>query len=435
MLSSAHLHFENTAAFPTFASKISTTLKSSLLIPSVFSCGLLCALSLTGALPAHAESANYLKTAARPGDGILSLLRRYQLEQYSCNHEQFYKLNNLKRNAPLHVNKEYVLPIQLYAFNGRTIRSTIGIDDWDKAVRIQEYNERMVELGICPESFKTSKVLWVPHHLLHCPEADMVVSSPPPSKAVSIADPENSGGPRMFPIFGKAYAYVPLESSRLKGKVYYLISGHGGPDPGAMTTRAGKKICEDEYAYDVTLRLCRLLVAHGATAYMITRDLNDGIRDDELLSCDTDEVVWGDATIPFGQKDRLWQRTDIVNELYEKHTAQGVAEQTLIEIHVDSRSHGRRTDVYFYHHNSSDDGKTIADKLQQTLKQKYAQYRKGEAYSGAVSARDLHTLREAKPVSVYVELANILNYSDQQRIVLPSNRKLLAEWLFEGLTK
>ncbi len=394
-------------------------------------------LCLAAASPAHAESANYLKTTARPGDGILSLLRRYELEQYSCNHEQFYKLNSLKKNAPLHVNKEYVLPIQLYAFNGRTIRSTVGIDDWDKAVRIQEYNERMVEQGLCPELFKTSKVLWVPYHLLHCPEADMVVTAPPPSKtpAISIADPENAGGPRMFPIFGKDHAYVPLESSKLKGKVYYLISGHGGPDPGAMATRSGKKICEDEYAYDVTLRLCRKLVAHGATAYMITRDENDGIRGDELLPCDTDEVVWGGATIPQGQKERLWQRTDIVNELYEKHTAQGVTEQVLIEIHVDSRSHGQRTDVYFYHHSTSEEGKKFADKLQQTLKQKYAQYRKNEAYSGTVSARDLHTLREARPVSVYVELANIRNFGDQQRIVLPTNRQLLAEWLFEGLTR
>ncbi len=393
-------------------------------------------LCLAGAFTAHAENAQYLKTTAQPGDGILSLLRRYQLEQHSCNHDQFYKLNNLKKNAALHINKEYTLPIKLYAFDGRTIRSSIGINDWNKALRIQEYNERMVELGLCPQSFKTSKVLWVPHHLLHCPEADLVVTPPPVAAAgISLADPENAGGPRMFPIFGKDHAYVPLESSKLKGKVFYLISGHGGPDPGAMATRSGKKICEDEYAYDVTLRLCRKLVAHGATAYMITRDENDGIRGGELLPCDTDEIIWGGATIPYGQKERLSQRTVIVNELYEKHAAQGVTEQLLIEIHVDSRSQSQRTDVYFYHHSTSDKGKEMADNLQQTLRQKYQQYRKSNDYSGTTSARDLHTLREAKPVSVYVELANIRNYGDQQRIVLPSNRQLLAEWLFEGLTK
>lgn len=385
-------------------------------------------------MPLEDATEHYLKVAAQPGDGVLSLLRRYQLEPYSCNHEQFYKLNNLKRNAALMVHKEYTLPIKLVAFNGRTIRSSVGIEDWDKAVRIQEYNERMVELGLCQELYKTSKVLWVPHHLLYCPDADLTVAVPPPANLPAIADPENKGGPRVFPIFGKEFAYVPLESNKLKGKVYYLISGHGGPDPGAMATRAGQRICEDEYAYDVTLRLCRKLVAHGATVYMITRDENDGIRNDEILPCDTDEVVWSGATIPYGQKERLWQRTDIVNELYEKHAAQGVTSQLLVEIHVDSRSQNQRTDVYFYHHSTSDNGKEIADRLQKTLWEKYKQYRKNGNYTGTASARDLHTLREAKPASVYIELANIRNYSDQQRIVLPSNRQLLAEWIFEGLT-
>lgn len=395
-----------------------------------------CCIAFLAPHTAVAENVQYLKTKAQPGDGILSLMRRYQLEQYSCNFEQFYKLNSLKKNAPLLVGKDYTLPIALYSFDGRTIRSSVGISDYNKALSIQHYNEKMVETGICPESFRTSKVLWVPHHLLHCPDSDMVVTAPPASAVVpTLADPELSGGPRMFPIFGKEHAYVPLESSKLKGRIYYLIAGHGGPDPGAMTTRSGKKICEDEYAYDVTLRLCKKLVAHGGTAYMITRDANDGIRSTELLTCDSDETVWGGATIPYGQKERLSQRTDIVNTLFEKHKAQGVSNQILIEIHVDSRSHGRRTDVYFYHHSTSDSGQTLAENIQRILKAKYSQYRKGEEYSGTVSARDLFTLREAKPTGVYVELANIKNYGDQQRIVLPSNRQLLAEWLFEGLTK
>ena len=42
-------------------------------------------------------------------------------------------------------------------------------------------------------------------------------------------------------------------------------------------------------------------------------------------------------------------------------------------------------------------------------------------------------LREIKPLAVYVELANILNSVDQQRIVIPKNRQLLADWLFAGI--
>jgi N-acetylmuramoyl-L-alanine amidase len=44
-------------------------------------------------------------------------------------------------------------------------------------------------------------------------------------------------------------------------------------------------------------------------------------------------------------------------------------------------------------------------------------------------------LRKTNPPTVYVELANIKNPTDQQRIVLEKNRQYLAEWLFEGLEK
>jgi N-acetylmuramoyl-L-alanine amidase len=38
-----------------------------------------------------------------------------------------------------------------------------------------------------------------------------------------------------------------------------------------------------------------------------------------------------------------------------------------------------------------------------------------------------------KPPAVYIELGNIRNGFDQQRIVLGSNRGALANWLLEGL--
>jgi len=382
---------------------------------------------------AGADAGLYLKTRTKAGDGTLSLLRRYQLAQYPCNIEHFYQLNGLRQNAPLYADREYTLPIRLVPFDGRTIRSSVGISNYDLALQIQQYNEKMVEAGICPAHFKSSKVLWVPHHFLNCPEAPKILLSG--TTEFSQDDPENAGGARNYPIFGPAYAKVPLESQRLKNKVFYLIAGHGGPDPGAIANRGGKRLCEDEYAYDVTLRLCRNLIAHGAIAYMITRDLNDGIRDDHILSCDTDEVTWGNYKIPDGQIERLTQRIDIVNALFESHRAKGVQEQMLIEIHVDSRSHNQRTDVYFYHHSASSDGKAVADNLQMTLREKYKQFRKSNNYTGTATARDLFTLRSAKPVSVYVELANIRNLTDQQRLILPRNRQILAEWLFEGLLK
>lgn len=75
-----------------------------------------------------------------------------------------------------------------------------------------------------------------------------------PAKSAESDDTSSSSAKTINnPLFGKKYAEVPIESTVLKGAVYYLISGHGGPDPGAVGKRNGQTLAEDEYAYDVTL--------------------------------------------------------------------------------------------------------------------------------------------------------------------------------------
>ncbi len=126
-----------------------------------------------------------------------------------------------------------------------------------------------------------------------------------------------------YSIFGEKYAVTPILDEMLKGHVYYIVSGHGGPDPGAMTKRGEVWISEDEYAYDVSLRIARNLITHGAKVYMITRDENDGIRDEEILAMDKDETVWGGASMPLNQRERLAQRTMTINRLYKENLAKG----------------------------------------------------------------------------------------------------------------
>ena len=65
------------------------------------------------------------------------------------------------------------------------------------------------------------------------------------------------------PLFGKAMATYPINSRELSGACFYLVSGHGGPDPGAIGTYLDKKLHEDEYAYDIVLRLGRELLMRG----------------------------------------------------------------------------------------------------------------------------------------------------------------------------
>lgn len=387
----------------------------------------------------------YHKVPAKPGDGTYSLLRRYHLADYSCNISKFFELNKLTNQSGLNVGEYYYLPVLLYKYNGRTIRSTINRDNWDLAKRIEGYNEEMLKQDNRKTDFRVDKNLWVPYHEFHCSdkkEAEETTEVPekedeidPLKKLVDVDLATATGSSRVFPIFGEKYAKTPLIDSKLRGQVYYIVSGHGGPDPGAIGIQKGHQLCEDEYAYDVALRLARHLTQHGATAYMIIRDPNDGIRDQKYIKGDYDELVWGGDKIYRGQKARLFQRSNIINSLYEKHKREGVTHQRTIMIHVDSGNKKQQTDLFFYHAIGSQESKDFADKIHQVMEQKYKKYRRTGEYHGTVTARDLHMLRETIPPAVYIELGNIRNSFDQKRVLIHTNREALAKWICEGIMK
>jgi N-acetylmuramoyl-L-alanine amidase len=233
-----------------------------------------------------------------------------------------------------------------------------------------------------------------------------------------------------YSIFGKKYALVTPVGKKLEGAVYYLISGHGGPDPGAVENYGGQMISEDEYAYDITLRLARELMMQGAKVFIIIRDLNDGIRDERILEMDRDEVTHPNLDIPLNQLARLKQRVDAVNDLYLQHRDKY---QRLIVTHVDSRSKGQNIDVFFYHHEKSKNGKKLAESIHSTFQNKYLKYQPNREYSGTFEDRtNLYLVKNTFPAMVYIEVGNIKSTKDQRRILDPDNRQALAKWISEG---
>lgn len=368
---------------------------------------------------AHAEN---LKVKPRKGDGIHTLLKRYDLHNNSCDLDSFLDLNDLNERDYLQLHRTYTLPLKIMKFDGNSIRSTMGMSDYDRALRIQNYNDTLFRRGVKPNDFRKDKVLWVPYRELYCEYSQQ--------KEEKVFKPYSLD----IPILGDDYRNVEVVSNKLEGCVYYLVSGHGGPDPGAMTTKGGVRLCEDEYAYDVTLRVARNLLAQGAKVYMIVRDPNDGIRDTEYLDYDQDEICWENQAIPLNQIARLRQRTDVINELYEenKETAKM---QRVVAIHVDSRTAGKKIDIFFYHFPGSSEGKQLADQVLQTFRDKYSEHQKNREYSGVVKSRDLWLLRESQPTAIYLELGNITNISDQRRLLIVNNRQAIANWLTEGLMK
>jgi len=316
------------------------------------------------------------------GDGIYSILRKNGFEP-SKYLNAFIKLNkkNLKKNNGLVIGKTYILPLTKKASLSDKI--TLAVIDSIPTETVEKPEDKLTAIE-------------------------------------KIYDP----------IFGKKNNPIIVENEKLKGAIYYLISGHGGPDPGATTTFNGKLISEDEYAYDVTLRLARLLLSHGAKVYIIIKDKNDGIRDDKILEVDYDEFCYPDKPIPLSQKLRLRQRTKAVNQLFLKYKG---SYQRLIVTHVDSRNKGKNIDVFFYHDSKSKSGKRLANNIHNSFKEKYNEHQPNRVYDGSVSTRGLYLIKSTLPAMVYIELGNIKNKKDQKRILNYNNREALAEWIHNGL--
>lgn len=233
---------------------------------------------------------------------------------------------------------------------------------------------------------------------------------------------------RKEPLFGKNYEEYAVKSNKLKGTTFYLSSGHGGPDPGAIGKVDGYNLHEHEYAYDITLRLARCLLEEGATVHIIIQNKKTGIRDDRYLSNSNKSTCMGE-TMPLNQLKRLQQRSNKINYLARKSKEKY---NRAVFIHLDSRSQKKQLDVFFYHAKDSSIGKKLALTMQETFASHYDKHQPDRGFTGTVSMRELYVLSNTTPVGIYAELGNIQNSFDQRRFLDPNNRQALANWMCRG---
>lgn len=369
----------------------------------------------------YSQASDRVTTSPQKGDGAINILHRFDIPADEENLSMFQELNQGKftKNGGLIIGRKYMLPITIYKYNGTSIRSTIGNPDWDNAVRIQKYNEAMHARGLKENDYRADNILWVP--MLGIDGIN----------EVSDAKTEQKPLKRKYPIFGKKYEWVDPIDNSLSGKIFYVVSGHGGPDPGAIGYQANYELHEEEYAYDVSLRLARRLLEHGAEVHIIVQD-DDGIRDDRYLSFNDDEYYIGGIPIARNQLARLQKRAEIINGMYADNLSK-TASQFVIITHIDSRITDKMIDIFFYHNENSKEGKAMAETLLETIENKYRIAQPGRGYEGSVSHRNLYMLRKTMPVSIYIELGNIQNDRDQRRIVEVNNRQAIANWLTDGI--
>jgi len=353
----------------------------------------------------------YLTVKSKPGDGLYTLLRRYSLPTDMIAVAKFKDINKggLRKNDQLLAGRNYQLPVLIVPYDGLSIASSLGLDDKKIVDQIDQYNFKTYQAGLRQQPYTRSKLLWLPLHLW----------TPSAEKPLDQSTPETATGK------------ITPRSQALKGCLFYLDAGHGGPDPGAIGRRGKDFLYEDEYAYDITLRLAKRLAEYGAAVQMIVQDPNDGIRDSAILAYDTDERYCDNSAISHDLAQRLADRAAIVNRLHRRNKTRYRRQIALI-LHVDSRSNAQRIDIFYYYQHGVQESRVLAEILHNTIEKKYHAAQPGRGYDSSISTRNLHMLSALDPTTVYIELGNIRNPKDQERFIIPDNRQAVANWLCEG---
>jgi N-acetylmuramoyl-L-alanine amidase len=385
------------------------------------------------------DESQYVEFVAKKGDKLELIFKKFHIPTTKENFSEFVNLNKTKTNQKLKLmtGVKYKLPLVVISRNKlNTFLKDKVVEDSVNILKneILNYNNLLKKTGIKANK----KDIWIPLYLFTNYNFVDVSSSSLNNLEKSKSQHYDELSKRKSkddwltkPFYGRRVK-VQKKSNQIKNFCFYLVSGHGGPDPGAIGYFDGKELDEDEYAYDITLRLAKHLEEHGAKVYMLVIDTLDGIRDEKFLEPSNREFFYGGAAIPLNQKERLELCASIVNKLYEKEK-QSRKHHISINIHLDSRSEEEKVDVFFYYQENSQESKRIAETLQSTFAKQYEKYQPGRGYSGTVETRNLYMLKNTVPPTVYLELGNIKNRSNQFRFIDKNNREALAKWLCIGL--
>lgn len=123
----------------------------------------------------------------------------------------------------------------------------------------------------------------------------------------------------------------------LYGMVVVIDPGHGGSDPGAHGNFAGGTVYENEYCYDVAVRLYNMVRRRGGIAVMTLRDPDRGYRPFDgspqtPIPLDQDEVFGGNGkTVRAGSRG-LAERVATANRILARYPKHRVV---FISIHFD----------------------------------------------------------------------------------------------------
>lgn len=224
----------------------------------------------------------------------------------------------------------------------------------------------------------------------------------------------------------------------MTGKVVIIDPGHGGNDPGSSGMHNGKRVVEDEYVYDVALRLVRRIKASGGVAYLTIRKPNvrapRDLKVQEVFPNERDEVFALDGTRVVAGSRGLAKRIAYGNTIWNK--AKKRSRVAWISIHFDVV--GKKSDIQGVRIIAADCEGSLAKALgsgfetAHRLRTEFPVVGSGDENHGI---RNLFVLGLRNKVrdKVLVELGNFQNSTDLWRIRNPVVREAYAQSIVRGL--
>ncbi len=245
---------------------------------------------------------------------------------------------------------------------------------------------------------------------------------------------------RLFEAFEREVEAIGRLSRKLEGWHIVLDPGHGGIDPGTITRTTdgtGKPVyvVEDEYVYDITLRVYVLLKLHGANVTLTILSPNHLIRRsdpptqtfvhqrDEVYNSETLNRKNGDKQWPIGGRRGLEARVRLAREAFRNVPS---SRRIFLSIHADNSPNTPNVPVVLYYSSS---------KYTDRKSRSFARALLPALGAGAqIRAQRLAVLRD-NPASykVLVEIRNMVHPDHSWALRFEELRQRDAEKIVRGL--
>lgn len=215
-------------------------------------------------------------------------------------------------------------------------------------------------------------------------------------------------------IFKAELATISPKSTKLKNAVIYLISGNN------LTEKSSVNRIADE----ITLNLAQELMVHGAQVYLIESEEDDK----HFLVKEAQNKNTEGAMADLSQ---MQEYVEIINKKYLKHHGKY---QRLLITRVNTNITEKHCEVSVYHHNSSEDGRSIAANIQRVFNENSIESKPFKEYTEIFTDKNnLYLAKNALPAITLIEIGNSKKPTIEDGILVKSNQELLSNLITSGV--